>query len=84
MTRGAGIGSPLGQPQESLWAAPPFRLPAPAAPPTCQDCGDVKAYVVRLTMAKVRDAMADILDRLTLADMLALDDGSRRALAYHI
>jgi Rrf2 family protein len=50
----------------------------------CQDCDDVKACVVRLTMAKVRDAMADILDRLTLADMLALDDGSGLALTYHI
>jgi Rrf2 family protein len=50
----------------------------------CQDCGDVKACAVRLTMVKVRDAMADILDRLTVADMLALDAGRRSALMYHI
>jgi Rrf2 family protein len=37
----------------------------------CPDCDDVKACAVRLTMAKVRDAMANILDRLTVADMLA-------------
>jgi Rrf2 family protein len=50
----------------------------------CQDCDDVKTCAVRLTMAKVRDAMADILDRLTFADMLALDRGRKAALLYHI
>jgi hypothetical protein len=40
--------------------------------------------VIRRTMVKVRDAMADILDRLTLADMLSLDEGTRFALTYHI
>jgi len=50
----------------------------------CQDCDDVKACAVRLTMVKVRDAMADILDRLTIADMLALDGGRKTALMYHI
>jgi Rrf2 family protein len=50
----------------------------------CEDCGDVNACAVRLTMIKVRDAMSDILDRLTLADMLALDGGHRAALMYHI
>jgi Rrf2 family protein len=50
----------------------------------CQDCDDVKACAVRLTMVKVRDAMADILDRLTVADMLALDSGRKSALMYHI
>jgi Rrf2 family protein len=50
----------------------------------CQDCDDVKTCAVRLTMVKVRDAMADILDRLTIADMLALDGSRRSALMYHI
>jgi Rrf2 family protein len=50
----------------------------------CQDCDDVKTCTIRLTMAKVRDAMADILDRLTFADMLALDSGRKAALTYHI
>jgi Rrf2 family protein len=35
----------------------------------CEDCDDVKACTVRLAMAKVRDAMADILDRMTVADL---------------
>jgi Rrf2 family protein len=50
----------------------------------CEDCEDVSACAVRLTMMKVRDAMSDILDRLTLADMLALDGGHRAAPMYHI
>jgi Rrf2 family protein len=50
----------------------------------CEDCDDVKTCVVRLTMVKVRDAVADILDRLTFADMLALDSGQKTPLMYHI
>ena len=42
----------------------------------CRDCKSVKACAVRLTMSKVRDAMADVLDRLTIADMTAMGDGS--------
>ena len=49
----------------------------------CDDCADVNGCAVRLTMMKVRDAMSEILDRLTLADMLVLE-GSRTALMYHI
>jgi Rrf2 family protein len=37
----------------------------------CRDCKDIKACTVRLTMTKVRDAMADVLDRVSLADMVA-------------
>jgi Rrf2 family protein len=50
----------------------------------CQDCDDVKTCIVRLTMAKVRDAVADILDRLTFADMLSVDSGRKTQLMYHI
>jgi Rrf2 family protein len=37
----------------------------------CRDCNDVKACTVRLMMTRVRDAMSEVLDRLTLADMVA-------------
>jgi Rrf2 family protein len=43
----------------------------------CRDCKDVKACTVRLTMTKVRDAMSDIFDRVTLADMVAMGEGSK-------
>jgi Rrf2 family protein len=36
----------------------------------CRDCKDVRACAVRLTMTKVRDAISEILDRMTVADML--------------
>jgi Rrf2 family protein len=50
----------------------------------CQDCNDVKSCAVRLTMLKVRDAISDILDRLTVADMLALEGDRKAAFMYHI
>lgn len=37
----------------------------------CRDCDDVKTCVVRLTMTRVRDAMSEILDGLSVADMAA-------------
>jgi Rrf2 family protein len=46
----------------------------------CSDCKDVKSCTVRLMMTKVRDAMSDVLDRVTLADMVAMDDRSKAAL----
>src|ERR1700674_3802019 len=45
----------------------------------CRDCSDVKACSVRLMMTKVRDAISDVLDRVTLADMIAR--GGRRKMA---
>jgi len=46
----------------------------------CRDCKSVKACTVRLMMSKVRDAMSEVLDRLTIADMAAMGDGSNIAL----
>jgi Rrf2 family protein len=40
----------------------------------CADCGSVKDCTVRLLMTQVRDAMSEVLDRLTVADMVALGD----------
>lgn len=36
----------------------------------CADCRSIEACTVRLAMTKVRDAMSDVLDRMTLADMM--------------
>jgi Rrf2 family protein len=46
----------------------------------CRDCRDVKTCSVRLTMTKVRDAMSEILDTLTIADMLASPKSARGVL----
>lgn len=40
----------------------------------CRDCADVKRCKVRLAVTKVRDAMSDVLDTTTVADMLLLGD----------
>ena len=37
----------------------------------CDDCTDLAGCAVRLTMLEVRDAMAEVLDRLSLAEMAA-------------
>jgi Rrf2 family protein len=50
----------------------------------CRDCVDVKTCAVRLTMNKVRDAMSDILDQMTVADMTAMSGGRKGALLYDI
>ena len=41
----------------------------------CQDCKSVKACAVRITMTKVRDAMSDVLDRMTISDLVAISAG---------
>lgn len=46
----------------------------------CRDCKDVKTCTVRLTMTKVRDAMSEVLDTLTIADMLASPKAARETL----
>lgn len=44
----------------------------------CADCRDVEDCTVRLLMTQVRDAMSEVLDRLTLADMVAQSCGGSR------
>ena len=43
----------------------------------CEDCNNVKRCAVRLAMTRVRDAMSEVLDATTLADMVALNDGRK-------
>jgi Rrf2 family protein len=37
----------------------------------CRDCRDVETCTIRLMMSKVRDATSDILDRISIADLVA-------------
>jgi Rrf2 family protein len=50
----------------------------------CSDCIDVKACTIRLVMNKVRDAMADVLDRLTIADMVAMGESGNAAVKQRV
>jgi Rrf2 family protein len=43
----------------------------------CTDCASPETCAVRLAMAKVRDATAEVLDTMTLAQMAAFGDGQR-------
>lgn len=38
----------------------------------CRDCKDVRRCNVRLLMTEVRDSISEVLDRMTLADMVGL------------
>lgn len=46
----------------------------------CTDCADESTCGLRLVMKQVRDAIADILDHTSLADMQNLSDAVRSAL----
>ena len=55
----------------------------------CEECGDVESCGTRIIMRQVRDAMAGVLDRTTLADLIRRSDAARAgktpdALMYHI
>lgn len=77
--KGPGGGYALARPAEDIVVGAIVRaLDGPLAPiacasrtayQPCDDCDDLAACAVRLTMLEVRDAMAEVLDRLSLADM---------------
>jgi DNA-binding IscR family transcriptional regulator len=50
----------------------------------CDDCTDERACTVRLVMVKARNAIADVLDHLSLADMRTLGARPEDALNFHI
>ena len=41
----------------------------------CRDCRDVNTCTIRLAMTRVRDAMAEILDRMSVADLVSAHGG---------
>ena len=50
----------------------------------CDDCSDLKSCSVRLIMVEARNAIANVLDRCTLAEMRARSSANDRELMYHI
>jgi Rrf2 family protein len=40
----------------------------------CKDCREVKTCAIRLMMTRVRDAMSEILDHVSVADLIAARD----------
>jgi len=50
----------------------------------CDDCGDLKSWSVRLIMVESRNAIANVLDHCTLAEMRARSSADERVPMYHI
>lgn len=50
----------------------------------CEDCEDLETCAVRITMSRVRDAMSEILDRMTLQEMMVFSRTKHPDLMYHI
>ena len=86
--KGRGGGYALAKPAEEISVGRIIRvLDGPLAPIACAsktayrpcaDC-DVPNCQTRRTMQRVRDAMSDILDRMSLAEMLTLPEPVERA-----
>lgn len=62
----------------------PINCASKSAYVPCQDCEDLETCAVRITMSKVRDAMSDILDGMTLHDMVVAAADSNADLMYYI
>ena len=91
----------LSRPPETITIGSIIRLlegplaPLPCASETayrpCEECTDVENCGTRIIMRQVRDAIAEVLDRTTLADLLRMVEASKQAnqllpdaVMYHI
>jgi Rrf2 family protein len=78
--QGKGGGYELSRPPSTLTVGSLIRMmEGPIAPLSCasetafapcEECPDVEGCGIRIIMRRVRDAMADVLDKTTLADLL--------------
>ncbi|MFO7536136.1 MAG: Rrf2 family transcriptional regulator [Kiritimatiellia bacterium] len=89
--RGPEGGYTLAKPARSIMLGDLIRrIDGPLAPIACvsvtayrpcMDCADESSCGIRLVMKEVRDAIANILDHTSLADMQKLSDAVKSALA---
>jgi Rrf2 family protein len=92
--KGKGGGYALARPAHEIRVGNIVRVldgplaPIPCASVTafrpCEDCADLKSCAVRLIMVEARNAIANVLDRRTLAEMRALTNPPELAAMYHI
>jgi Rrf2 family protein len=78
--KGKGGGYELSRPPSTVTVGSLIRMmEGPLAPLSCasetafvpcEECPDVEGCGIRIIMRRVRDAMADVLDKTTLADLL--------------
>jgi Rrf2 family protein len=92
--KGKGGGYMLARPANKIVVGDIIRtLDGPLAPIACasrsfyrrcDDCADQTTCAVRLMMLEVREAIANVVDRRTLADMRELATHQMDAFVYHI
>jgi Rrf2 family protein len=94
--KGKGGGYQLGRPPSSITIGSIIRLlegplaPLPCASErafkACEDCEDVELCGTRMIMRQVRDAIAAVLDKTTLADLMVQvkDSKHETVLTYQI
>jgi Rrf2 family protein len=92
--KGKGGGYALARPAHEIRVGAIVRAldgplaPIPCASVTafrpCDDCVDLKACAVRLIMIESRNAIANVLDKRTLAELRTLTNPAELAEMYHI
>lgn len=91
--KGKGGGYRLSRPPSTITLGSVIRMmegplaPLPCASETafkpCPECKDIETCGTRIAMREVRDAMASVLDRMTLADLIRRSDAIRRDQISH-
>jgi Rrf2 family protein len=91
--KGKGGGYALARPAQEIRIGAIVRAldgplaPIPCASVTafrpCEDCNDLQTCPVRLIMVNARNALANVLDNLTLAEMRGLSPASDLASMHH-
>ena len=92
--KGKGGGYALAKPAHEIRVGAIVRVldgplaPIPCASVTayrpCEDCSDLRTCAVRQVMVEARNAIANVLDNRTLAEMRALTDPPEHVDMYHI
>lgn len=96
--KGKGGGYQLSRPPSTITIGSIIRLlegplaPLPCASETafraCEECEDVEHCGIRMIMRQVRDAIANVLDKTTLADLMRQVEASKQtakqSFMYHI
>ncbi|RBP11235.1 BadM/Rrf2 family transcriptional regulator [Roseiarcus fermentans] len=92
--KGKGGGYALAKPAHEIRVGAIVRVldgplaPIPCASVTafrpCDDCADLRTCAVRQVMVEARNAIANVLDNRTLAELRALTDPPELADMYHI
>lgn len=87
--KGKGGGYQLSRPPSTITIGSIIRLlegplaPLPCASETafkaCEECQDVEHCGIRIVMRQVRDAIADVLDKTTLAELIRQVEASKQS-----